>query len=510
MNLLAERWIPVRLLPSGGAQKISLKELLCGDGKWELCLPRDDMELAALQLLICITQVVLTPKDAAELKQHIARPVSEDAYDSAAKLVDDWFRLDHPKYPFMQTRGIKADKVIPMDGLLAGLSGATSSCFVNQAGLGERICGGCAAIALFNQASCAPSFGGGFKAGLRGPSPVTTLVQGQHLRQTVWLNVLCEERLSGFIAWYDKTRSQKPTWVVPIEKGKTILPETIGVVRGLLWQPAHVELLSPKASEPCSCCGSSSEPTYHGFTRAKFSYTLDGTWPHPHSPRVAVTKDGKVEEKFVAFRTSAPSWTQLSRFVVQQQVDDGKDGQQPAAVILQVRQLFGEKAGELHLLVGGYRNKQASILERRHEVYTLNHGWDRNTDVIDHLVAQGGGYRDALYKALYVFVSGIKDVKGAGIKLHQAAEPRFYRRSEPTILETLARIDFDNPIPELVRMRAELKRIVEDLFEESVRPYLQDPELFRTLAVARKTLNKHLRRLEPQQDSGGKNGTATA
>ncbi|MBU1743792.1 MAG: type I-E CRISPR-associated protein Cse1/CasA, partial [Proteobacteria bacterium] len=243
--------------------------------------------------------------------------------------------------------------------------------------------------------------------------------------------------------------------------------------------------------------------------KAKFSFTVAGTWPHPHSPRIMITKKGQVEERFVAFTTSAPAWTQLSRFVVQQQIDAANaQGQQPAAVILQARTLYGADSQRLHLLVGGYRSNKASVLERRHEVFTLNHGWDSHTNVIHYLVLLGRGYRDALYKALNVFVNGIKGVKvkGAGVKLNQSAETQFYRRSEPIIEDALARVDFADAEPELARMRKALKGIAEGLFKESVRPYLNDPELIRTLAVARRTLYKHLNNLEPQQDKGGDNG----
>lgn len=40
-----------------------------------------------------------------------------------------------------------------MEKLLAGVSGATNCAFVNQPGQGEALCGGCTAIALFNQAN---------------------------------------------------------------------------------------------------------------------------------------------------------------------------------------------------------------------------------------------------------------------------------------------------------------------------------------------------------------------
>jgi len=212
MNLLIDQWIPVRPLESGGAVKISLRELLCGDGAWVLCLPRDDMELAAMQLLICITQAIFTPKDGKELMTRIARPITVEEYESSIRSFADWFCVDHPKQPFMQVRGVKADKPTPMDKLLAGVTGATNSCFVNQAGLADGLCGGCAAIVLFNQASCAPSFGGGFKAGLRGSAPITTLAQGDHLRRTVWLNLLHDEELVSNFPWHRDTAQQKPTW----------------------------------------------------------------------------------------------------------------------------------------------------------------------------------------------------------------------------------------------------------------------------------------------------------
>jgi CRISPR system Cascade subunit CasA len=509
MNLLTDEWIPVRPLIGGKGEKIALRDLLCGEEKWELCLPRDDMELAALQLLICITQTLITPKTARELKKHIAKPLLTAVYEASIQPYDDWFQLDHPKFPFMQVRGVAAKDPTPMDKLMAGVTGATNSCFVNQAGLAEGLCDGCTAIALFNQASCAPSFGGGFKAGLRGSSPVTTLVQGDHLRRSVWLNIVSEETLAQNQPSYRETAAQKPTWMEPIKAGENIPMQQIGLLRGLLWQPDHIELLPPVLAESCSCCGHRVDKVHAAFNKAKFNYTVTGTWPHPHSPRIMTTKKEQMEEKFAAFTTAAPAWTQLSRFIVQQQIDEtNTEGQQPAAVILQVKNLYGTESQRLHLLVGGYRNKQASILERRHEVFSLNHGWDSHTNVIHHLVSLGRGYRDALSKALFVFVYGIKNIKGVGVRINQAAEAQFYRRSEPVVEDVLAQIDFENPRPEIARMQKALKSIAEELFKESVRPYLNDPELIRTMAVSRRTLFKHLNNLEPQKGKGGNNGTA--
>ncbi len=507
MNLLKDDWIPVRSLSEEGRSKISLRQLLCNEKKWEVSLPRDDMELAALQLLVCIVQVLFMPGTLPELKQRIIKPLSAQEYDAVIGSYYDWFQVDHPKYPFMQIRGVSANEITPMDKLLAGLNSATCSCFVNESGIGSILCGGCAAIALFNQASCAPSFGGGFKAGLRGNAPITTLIQGPHLRQTVWRNVLCKDYVLSQFPWFEKTATENPVWIDPIRAGETILPQMIGVARGLFWQPAHVALVPSDTASVCACCGVSSQEIYAGFKKEKFKYDVNGTWPHPHSPRIMSTKEGKIHESAASFKTAAPSWTQLSRFVVIQQMNNNIPGQQPASIMLQARQFFGH----LLFLVGGYRNNQASILERRHEVFTLNHGWESNTESIHYMVQLGFGYKDSLYKALHVFVKGIKGTKGAGIRLDQIAEMQFFRRSEPIVQDALARIDFADPASTVAEMQESLQRLVKDIFDEAIRPYLQDPELIKTMATARRMLNKHLRNLEPQQDKGGKNdGTAAA
>lgn len=524
MNLLRDDWIPVRPLPSGSPVKISLQRLLCGDERWEICLPRDDMELAAIQLLTCLTQTLFMPQTADELKHRIARPMTDKDYEEAIiPPYDDWFQIDHPEHPFMQVRGAKS--MTQMDKLMTGLDSTTNSCFVNEPGLGTQLCGGCTAVALFNLASCSPSFGGGFKPGLRGPAtPITTLVQGRCLRETVWLNILHESEVNRIMPWYREAKYQKPTWVEQIKADDKIAAQQIGLMRGLLWQPAFVELIPPCGEGVCSCCGFRSAQIYVAFNKDKFYYTVEGKWPHPHTPLRLTRKRGVIEEKFASFGTSTdPSWTQLARFVVKQQIDTNTDeGQQPAAVVLQVQQIYGQQAQRLHLLIGGYQNRggQASVLGRRHEVFTLNHGWDKHTDVVRQIVITGLGYKDALSKSLWVFVNGLKatkgndgkKIKGLGekIKLHEVATRHFFRRSEPDIQDTLARIDFTDPAPALAKMQRSLKHTVKDLFDKSVRPYLQDPELIKTMAVARRTLYKHLNNLEPQQDKGANNGATTA
>lgn len=526
MNLLTEEWIPVRLLEGGTPRKISLRGLLCGEEKWELCLPRDDMELAAMQLLICITQALLTPKDTAELRSRIASPVTIAEYDMAAKPLSDWFRLDHPNWPFMQVKGLGSKESFSMCELLAGLTRATNCCFVNEPNLAARLCPGCSAIALFNQATCAPGFGGGFKDPLRGGTPVTTLVQGNHLRQAIWLNVLSNKEINRHIPWHLATLDQKPTWIEPIKNG-AVAAQSIGLLRGLFWQPAHIELLpSVAGSITCSCCGSETEHYFEKFSRAKFSsYSVEGTWPHPHSARnlkvnsksvkTKKFKEHLLDERFVSFSSNSPVWTHLNRFVDQMLPRVDNDGYEPAAVILQSRDrdLFGNHAGKLIVAIGGYQRKKASVVGRCHEICTINSGWSRHTEVIRQLVIFGLDYKNALVNPLIKFCSGLKNTKtkkviakglGQKFQLPDLARFQFFRVTEISIQNTLSTINFEEPGPAFVELGRELEKTCRVLFDDAVRPYRNDPELIRTTAIARNHLNNNLAALRPQ--SGGLHG----
>ena len=176
MNLLTDPWVPVH--DNGTTLQLPLKQILCKEVDLHIALPRDDMELACLQLLTCLTQVLFLPADASELKQRIKQPLTEAEYEDGIAAYIDWFDLHHPERPFMQTRGVKAKDATPIQKLFVGLPGGNNHAFFNDPGEIGAISESAAAIALFNQAMNAPSMGGGFKGGFRGGAPITTLMTG--------------------------------------------------------------------------------------------------------------------------------------------------------------------------------------------------------------------------------------------------------------------------------------------------------------------------------------------
>lgn len=498
MNLLEDPWIPVRA--KGGVGEFHLltyRQVLCESGDWQVSLPRDDLELACLQLLVCMTQVVFLPENAATLRERLATPLTGDEFAAGIAPCCDWFDLDHPTQPFMQSRGVKAAEETPIQKLLIGLPEGNNHAFFNEAGEVRHLSGTLAAITLFNQASNCPSFGGGFKGSLRGGAPITTLVFGNSLREIVWRNVLTRTNLAARQIAMPRLDVDLPTWVKLISEKSMIRWNEIGLVRGLFWQPARVELVKSAHDAPCGLLGGESGAGYSGFLKEKFNYTLEGVWPHPHGTLSLKLKNGVLEQRFASFTTTAPAWTQLSEFVVPRNLHDANanEGSTPAGAVMQASELGIEP---LSLLIGGYRTNQAAVLERRHELMSIAQGWRDERGRISKLVEIGREAKKALRGKLYFAAQGSKDkgMKGIGAAIHEVAEKLFYARTENLIHQTfsneqtwkewaISRAHFAGQIAEHCRT----------IFEELTHPYAAKPELIPVIAWTRRSLNADLKRL---------------
>lgn len=499
MNLLVDPWIPVRADHGAGAfQLLTYRELLCEPGQnWQISLPRDDLELACLQLLVCMTQVIFLPDDDPALRQRLAHPLTPDEFDAGGAPFADWFDLDHPTQPFMQTRGVKAAEVTPIQKLLIGLPEGNNHAFFNEAGEVGHIGGAVAAIALFNQASNCPSFGGGFKGSLRGGAPITTLVFDRDLRCMVWCNVLTRPRVEERQIDALGPAQDRPTWVAPITEKSTIHWNQIGLMRGLFWQPAHVELVKADGARACDVLGGKATAGYSGFLKEKFNFTVEGVWPHPHGAMNMSLKKGVLEQKFASFTTTAPAWTQLSEFVIPRGLNDkdAKEGSTPAGSVSQFSTIGGD--GSMHILVGGYRTNQASVLERRHELIGLAPGWGKERRLTS-LVDIGKDAKKALRGKLYFAVQGNKDkgLKGLGAAVHETAEKLFYARTESLIHQTFSSDATFREWGEARRAYAQkIADHCRDIFEELTNPYTLKPELIPVIAWSRRALNADLKKL---------------
>ncbi len=506
MNLLKNPWIPVR--ENHQFQLISFEQLLCEDGAYEIAIARDDLEMAAWQLLICLTQILFLPRDKSELIARIKEPLSPAVYEEAIADYFDWFDLLHPDHPFMQNRDVKAKEPTPIQKLFPGLPEGNSHTHFNDQGEIRSVSLPIAAIALFNQASNAKGFGGGFKDGLRGV-PITTLARLDQtlsqntnadigkLRRNIWLNVLSFDHLkllnpAKYNSWdFDHYQSQrvndKPTWIAPIKEKEMIDASHIGLMRGLFWQPQHVELCVTTEPSKCDLLNIETDKMVKSFAKEKFTYTIQGLWPHPHSPSQLHPENGEV---YFSFRNKAPAWTQLSQFII----DNCEQGQKPAAVIRQYANILPGKP--MDLAIGGYLTNQAKIKQRRHELISLSSNWHKDAQHLNRLIQTALDRREELTKKIWSFGKQIDDQKNIANKLSKRTEQEFYRQTEQLIHNELKTFEAEKFSSCCDVFTKKISIISQSIFDELTEPFQNKPKILIALSKARQSLRRAFYKLD--------------
>lgn len=501
MNLLKDPWIPIR----NGAdfQQINYKDLLCSEqSNRQVALPRDDFELACIQMLAALTQVIFMPKDKKELRARISIPLSEKEYDDGTKKFEKWFDLAHPKWPFMQVINPETEEPTPIQKLFPGLPAGNNHAFFNGKDECEKVCPSCAAIGLFNLCTHTPNISGKHKGGLRGNAPISTMIYDGSLRKMIWMNVLSQEMADRIMLG---NRSESPIWVENIKQGENIQSTSIGMTRGLFWTPILVRFLFHNGPIVCDCCGSPSKVGIRDFLLGSdFKFTVNGLWPHPYSPRqLNLQKENKKgkkrpDESVVSFMTTKPAWTQFSELLFDSEKTDKKEGYIPSAIVSQYHDLFSDRT--MYLLIGGYRNKQASVLQRRHELYPMPAGWnDSFRDRIMEIVELGLVMEKILVdKVPYPVVKGNekKGEKGVRVAIKAKASALYFHFSELHIHRMLRETSLREFAQTKITFIENLSRICLDIFERVTQPYIHKPELIGTVARGRRKLEIRLRKLE--------------
>lgn len=498
MNLLVNDWIPV--LYQGRFRHISLKDLLCRDEDWQISLNRDDMELAALQLVICLVQVVFMPRDGKELKRQMETPLTEAEYEKGITAFPDMFVLDHPKHPFMQTRGVEG-KEVSLQKLFIGLPEKASTspfahAFFNEVDEVEKACPSCAAIALFQQGTNGVSLGGRFfTVGLKGASPVTTLIFHQNLRQRIWVNLLSEGFLAEKELYSTKLEENIPTWKIPIRiKKKTAEPaHKIGLARGLFWQPARVELRKGSANEiVCDACGVKTAEHFMSFCQEPSPYKRAGFWRHPHSPVDIVQKS------YFKFWSQVPTWANLSQFFWERKSSD--EGHAPALVITQYDKVWHDKP--ITISIGGYVSSKEKVEARRHEMYSLPVGWENNMESLERLISIAIQIKDIVWATLFDLgtMKGPHDIPPLFTKPKRKNKPHpamslpnagaelFLQLAEPEVHAILRNIHWKEAESIRTSFKSRLITIANEAFNHVVEPHQHNIRAVPKIIVKREEL----------------------
>lgn len=457
------------------------------------------MELATLQLIVCLVQVVFMPEDTSLLRKNHFELMSEEDYDQGVQPYLDWFDLLHPTTPFMQTASVKAEKDAKnwasLQKLFVGLPERTASsiAFFNTGNEIQACDLGLAAIALFQQATNGFSLGGApFSVGLKGSMPLTTLVydHSDSLRANVWKNILHKEFLLAETSLLDGAKEPEPGWVkaISFDKSKPENAHKISILRGLFWQPAKVKL----TIENGLATGFLKET---GLSHSKYF------WEHPHTPidREKLANNDPKEKPYLSARNDLPLWGQMLELMYSKNKDE--EGVSSALVVQQFKAVF--KSKPLHLAVGAYvkGGSAEKLAGRKHEIYSLPSGWENQAAEIKQLVSYGLEAQKILNTAVYNFGKNLKE-EGADKKgqensnlikkqLQPKAKADYFNNSEAVMHSILRHLD----INDVAHYKAAFTQLAKEVFEHTFTPYQHEAKFQKAIIISRATMNNALKAL---------------
>lgn len=300
MNLISERWIPVRRA-DGSSQRIAPWELTDGitsdNPIVAVASPRPDFDGALTQFLIGLLQTTCTPSEDQWWDWREIPPATE-TLKQKFEAVAFAFELDGEKAFMQDFKPEQLDKQFGISALLIGSppEDSETGLFIKRDSV-KQLCPKCVAAALFSIQTDSPEGGSGYRTGLRGGGPLTTLVLGSTLWETCWLNVLEKEKHLAGAAPEKSADHERFPWLASTRTSETKHPKGVTTTRmdihpdQQFWSlPRRIRLLAEEGeSAVCDICGTATQRVYRAFKTKNYGVNYDG-FEHPLSPHY--TKDG--------------------------------------------------------------------------------------------------------------------------------------------------------------------------------------------------------------------------
>lgn len=296
MNLINDPWLPFR--QRNGERIYAPPAAVVDPELVDLDFPRADFNGAGWQFLIGLLQTAMAPANRKEWLQLWERPPEREELESRLKTWQDAFELEGGGARFLQDRDpLEGARQASIASLLIEAPGEqglkqNTDHFVHR-GMGEEMCPECTAAALYNFQATGPAGGTGYRVGIRGGGPLTTLVLPRESDAPIWhkllLNLLTRDsdfRYSDpdprdwrVSPWLAATRTS--------EKGSSTLvttPEDVHPLH-LFWaMPNRIHLDEPEGPGTCQVCGREAEQVFRSMRMANLGYNYDGPFRHPLTP----------------------------------------------------------------------------------------------------------------------------------------------------------------------------------------------------------------------------------
>lgn len=300
MDLTKDKWLPVRLV-TGEKTKISLAGLL-DNAIRDVAWPRADFQGAAWQMLIGILQCSIAPEDEHDWGEIYEEGIEQANWENALSTLSPVLQFGSTRPSFLQSfEGLDSENC-SIAGLLIEAPGGNTlklnkDHFVKRHSV-EKICPDCAVMALFSVQTNSPAGGAGYRVGMRGGGPLTTLVVPQHeedvpLWKKLWLNVLPQNDISPL-----PVSHQFPVifpWLAPTKTsekaGNIVTPENAHPLQAYWGMPRRIELdFDQTQSGICDLCGDRNDALLTSMRTKNYGVQYDG-WLHPFSPYRQAKKD---------------------------------------------------------------------------------------------------------------------------------------------------------------------------------------------------------------------------
>jgi CRISPR system Cascade subunit CasA len=454
-NVVMDAWLPVRRR-SGGREVIPpwrLTDALGPDPIQTLDFPRADFNGGAVQFLIGLLQTCLMPESPRAWRKLRTSPPAPEELRAAFEREADAFCLDGDGPRFMQDLTLspkEAGDPKPVSALLIDAPGENAlernTDFFVKRGQAERLCPACAAAALFTLQANAPAGGVGYRTSLRGGGPLTTLVLGENLWDTVWLNVLDADGLRGL---GDPSKPRKGgifPWLAPTvtseTKGARTVPLDVHPLHMYWSMPRRIRLhFEDGPVRPCGLCDSPSALAVAGFLAKNYGYNYEGGFQHPLTPYARKEGEEPYSVKGSPIGVQYRHWCGLV-----DETKEAKTQRSPARVVQAFRKAEAQarrQAGlpDYRVWAFGYdmdNMKARAWVEAVVPVYEVPEGLRQAYGVnIGRLVDCAGlvcsNLRQAVKRGL--FPEG-KDIK-VGNSILGALDARFWAATEPAFYATL-------------------------------------------------------------------------
>ena len=277
LNLLSDPWLPVR---RDGAQAVIRPCEIAEPSVSRLDWPRDDLNLAGIELLIGLLFLADPPWDDADWHERYDGP-DPDRLQTAFAPFAPYFELAGEGSRFLQDResfetAAKAGNIRPPDMLFLDSAGENAAKhnadLMVRRGRYPSLLLPLAAMALYTLQAFAPGGGAGNRTSMRGGGPMVTLVRprdgGTHsLWRRVWANVpqgqpLSPDQAERALPWLRPTRTS--------ERQQTVTPDMSHPAEAFFGMPRRLRLVFGGRSVT-------------GVVQQRYGTNYAG-WIHPLSP----------------------------------------------------------------------------------------------------------------------------------------------------------------------------------------------------------------------------------